>query len=89
MIDVNDLGRMVKRELDQLKDWFAINKLSLNVAKTNYMLFSRCINAVDITVMVNIAVFIYICVPHGGASSTRVRFPSQALISFAAKSWYC
>ena len=51
--NVNDLGRMVTRELDKLKDWFAINKLSLNVTKTNYMLFSRCINAVDVTVKIN------------------------------------
>ena len=30
----------ISRELSNLKIWFALNKLSLNVLKTNYMVFS-------------------------------------------------
>jgi hypothetical protein len=31
----------MNRELDKLTDWFRANKLSLNISKTNYMLFSH------------------------------------------------
>jgi len=37
---LEDLIRTVNNELVYLTDWFSINKLSLNVSKTNYMLFS-------------------------------------------------
>ena len=29
-------------ELQKLHVWFSVNRLSLNVAKTNYMLFTNC-----------------------------------------------
>ena len=32
---------MVCHELSKLETWFALNKLSLNVSKTNYMIFSN------------------------------------------------
>ena len=32
---------MVNTELDKLNTWFIINKLSLNVSKTNYILFGN------------------------------------------------
>ena len=32
---------MLCHELSKLETWFALNKLSLNVSKTNYMLFSH------------------------------------------------
>ena len=39
---INDLYKDKNRELEVLADWFHANKLSLNVSKTKYMLFSRC-----------------------------------------------
>ena len=36
-----DLANTVSVELNKLKLWFDINKLSLNVTKTNYMCFSN------------------------------------------------
>ena len=42
--DLLKLSETVTHELSKLKNWFAVNMLSLNVSKTNYMLFSnsRC-----------------------------------------------
>src|SRR6266516_2453522 len=37
---MDELIRVVNRELICLTDWFRINKLSLNIDKTNYMVFS-------------------------------------------------
>ena len=31
----------LSRELDKLNCWFAVNKLSLNLSKTNYMFFTK------------------------------------------------
>ena len=41
----SDLTRLVKAintELDKLNVWFAVNKLSLNVNKMNYIIFGNC-----------------------------------------------
>ena len=38
---INDLYKNMNKELEVLADWFQANKLSLNVSKTKYMLFSR------------------------------------------------
>jgi len=38
--DIASLTTKVNRELDKLFNWFAANKLSLNIAKTNYMIFN-------------------------------------------------
>ena len=35
------LSTVVSTELSKLQTWFALNKLSLNISKTNYMLFTR------------------------------------------------
>ena len=40
--DIKTLASQVCTELDKLRIWFAVNKLSLNVSKTNFMLFSNC-----------------------------------------------
>ena len=37
--DLNELVRMTNAGLDQLQVWFSVNRLSLNVTKTNYMFF--------------------------------------------------
>ena len=39
--NVIEVTKIVSSELNKLKVWFVINKLSLNVSKTNYMLFSN------------------------------------------------
>ena len=40
---LNELSRHMSNELVKLSIWFAINKLSLNVAKTNFMVFNLLI----------------------------------------------
>ena len=37
--DINELERKCNLELKKLMDWFACNKLSLNMKKTNFILF--------------------------------------------------
>lgn len=39
--DINALCVKINTELDRLKNWFSVNKLSLNLSKTNYMIFSN------------------------------------------------
>ena len=36
---LHDLQDTINRELDKLFVWFSVNRLSLNLGKTNYMLF--------------------------------------------------
>ena len=40
-IDIDILCKQIKNELNRLYVWFNINKLSLNMSKTNYMMFSN------------------------------------------------
>lgn len=39
--DIKELYINMNRELDSLSDWFRANKLSLNVSKSNFMLFTN------------------------------------------------
>ena len=39
--NVKNLNNVVNTELDKLNTWFIINKLSLNVSKTNYIIFGN------------------------------------------------
>ena len=39
--DLQNLSCLITQELHKLRDWFAVNKLSLNVSKTNFMVFSN------------------------------------------------
>ena len=39
--DLDELIRKTNAELDKLHMWFSINRLSLNVTKTNYMMFGN------------------------------------------------
>ena len=49
--DLTKLETKINQELSKLNDWFAINKLSLNVSKTNYMIFSnKNVNILKITI---------------------------------------
>ena len=40
--DIVQLSIIVSNELDKLSEWFAVNKLSLNLSKTNFMPFTNC-----------------------------------------------
>ena len=33
------LANVINREIDKLSEWFRANKLSINIKKSNYMLF--------------------------------------------------
>ena len=50
--NLNELAKNVSGELDKLKDWFGINKLSLNVSKTNFMLFRNRNKVTDIKIYI-------------------------------------
>ena len=39
--DLKELCVNINKELEKLKEWFALNKLSLNVSKTNFMRFGN------------------------------------------------
>lgn len=53
-ISDNNLNRLyteMNEELDVLTDWFKANKLSLNISKTKYMLFSNILNLKEPTTL--------------------------------------
>ena len=39
--DLTEVCKTVSKELDKLCRWFQVNKLSLNIAKTNFMVFGN------------------------------------------------
>ena len=39
--NINELVQLTNDELNKLHTWFAVNRLSLNVSKTNYMIFGN------------------------------------------------
>ena len=46
--NIRTLFETAKQELSQINDWFLANKLSLNVKKTKYMFFHKCIEQENI-----------------------------------------
>ena len=48
-----ELCNKVSGEMNKLNVWFAINKLSLNVSKTNFMVFSRSLRNMPCKVYIN------------------------------------
>ena len=57
--DPNQLIRVMNCELSKISEWLKVNKLSLNVAKTNYILFrprQKPITVSDTITLDNIAV---------------------------------
>ena len=44
---------MINAELEKIHMWFSANRLSLNVAKTNYMFFGKRKVTVDISIKMN------------------------------------
>ena len=64
--DLNEVCELVSRELDILHMWFQVNKLSLNLAKTTFMIFGNkiyeenymvSINGMNISMLLNFLVF--------------------------------
>ena len=51
--DLNELVRMINGGLEQLQTWFSVNRLSLNISKTNYMIFGNRRLTADIRVRIN------------------------------------
>ena len=51
--DPNQLIRVMNCELSKISEWLKVNKLSLNVAKTNYILFRPRQKPVTITITVD------------------------------------
>ena len=51
--DVNNVCHIMTEELRKINVWFMVNKLSLNVSKTNYMLFGNNRNMVDCSIYIN------------------------------------
>ena len=51
--DLQKLSNLITQELYKLTDWFAANKLSLNVSKTNFMIFSNAKKVEELQVKIN------------------------------------
>ena len=51
--DLNELVRMINGGLEQLQTWFSVNRLFLNISKTNYMIFGNRRITADICVKIN------------------------------------
>jgi len=39
--DLGDLSHIIKNEMNYVSDWFSANLLSLNLKKTNYIIFGN------------------------------------------------
>ena len=51
--DLNEPVRMINGGLEQLQTWFSVNRLSLNISKTNYMIFGNHRTTTDICVIIS------------------------------------
>ena len=51
--DLNELVRVINGGLEQLQTWFSVNRLSLNISKTNYIILGNRIITADICVRIN------------------------------------
>ena len=51
--DIVQLSIIVSNELDKLNEWFAVNKLSLNLSKTNFMLFTNIRRDQNVSIRIN------------------------------------
>ena len=48
--DINNVHANVNRELVDVDNWRKVNRLSLNVSKTSYMIISNQKNGIDIKI---------------------------------------
>ena len=51
--DLVQLSIIVSNELEKLNEWFAVNTLSLNLSKTNFMLFTNCRREQNVSISIN------------------------------------
>ena len=51
--NLKELQGMINRVLTKLAKWFAMNKLSLKLLKTNYMLFQNRLPDIEINLFIN------------------------------------
>ena len=51
--DINDLCGIINVELDKLNTWFSVNKLSLNIQKTHYIVFGNKTIDGNVSVLIN------------------------------------
>ena len=51
--DLNELVRMINGGLEQLRTWFYVNRLPVNILRTNYMIFGNRRIPADICVRIN------------------------------------
>ena len=51
--DIVKLSIIVSNELDKLNEWFAVNKLSLNLSKNNFMIFTNCRREHNVNISIN------------------------------------
>ena len=51
--DIVQLSIIVSNQLDKLNEWFAVNTLSLNLSKNNFMLFTNCRRDQNINISIN------------------------------------
>ena len=51
--DLNELARVINDGLEQLQTCFFVNRLSINISKTNYMVFGNRRITTDICVRIN------------------------------------
>ena len=51
--DLNELVRVINGGLEQLQTWFYVNRLSLNISKTNYIIFGNRRITADICYRIN------------------------------------
>ena len=52
-IDIDILYKQLNNELSRLYIWFNVNKLSLNISKTNYMMFSNSKSTQTFNISIN------------------------------------
>ena len=48
--NIKRLSDTVCRVLDKMSTWFALNRLTLNISKTNYRLFGNCMLSEDVVI---------------------------------------
>ena len=51
--NIHDLSKEISNEMDKLNVWFNVNKLSLNVAKTHFMVFGKVKHSGSINIIIN------------------------------------
>ena len=51
--DIADLIRLTNIEIEKLRVWFAVNRLSLNISKTNYMFFGNRILKTHVSIHIS------------------------------------